>query len=724
MLSCLRKLLEKMILFRLDKWVESNNLLSSTQFGFRRGKGTNDCLALLSSDIQLAFAQKEQMGAVFLDIKGAFDSVSIEVLSSNLNSCGLSPILNNFLYNLLSEKIMHFSHGETNVERISYMGLPQGSCLSPLLYNFYIREIDACIAQNCTLRQLADDCVVHITGKTDTQIKPPLQETLNNLSHWARNLGIEFSPSKTELVVFSRKHSPPQIELLMIGRTLTQSLSFKYLGVWFDSKCLWGKHIRYLTQKCQKRINFLRTITGTWWGAHPQDLIRLYQTTILSVIEYGSFCFGSAADTHLIKLERIQYRCLRIAMGCMQSTHTMCLEVLAGVMPLKNRFFDLSLRFLIRSETMNPLVIENLKRLMNINSQVKYVNDYKTFSQLEINPSLLNSDTSHFYPSSSSLIRFDLSMTADIRGIPDHVRPNIIPSIFASKVREIDPLKMFFTDGSRIDNATGFAVYNEGFEASFKLREPCSVYTAELAAIYCTLEHIRTLPVDHYFIYSDSLSSVEAIRSMKLMKRSSHFLLEISGLLGALIENSYRITLAWIPSHCLIQGNEKADSLAKVGALQGEIFERIITYNEYFSIPRTLAINAWQSSWDDGTKGRWLHTIIPKVPTKAWFKHFNMSRDFIRVVSRLMSNHCRLDAHLFRIQLVTSNVCVCGDGYHDIDHVVWTCERFDRSRAWLLDTLRARRKPPDVPIRDILAKLDLEYLYPIYKYLKMSDLVV
>lgn len=69
MLSCLRKLLEKMILSRLDHWVESNNLLSNTQFGFRKGKGTNDCLALLSSDIQLAFAEKEQLASVFLDIK-------------------------------------------------------------------------------------------------------------------------------------------------------------------------------------------------------------------------------------------------------------------------------------------------------------------------------------------------------------------------------------------------------------------------------------------------------------------------------------------------------------------------------------------------------------------------------------------------------------------------------------------------------------------------------
>ena len=113
MLPCIRKLLEKMILCRLDHWVESNNLLSETQFGFRRGKGTNDCLALLSSEIQLAFAQKREMPSVFLDIKGAFDSVSIEILFEKFETSGLSPILSNFLYNLLSEKSMNFSNGST-----------------------------------------------------------------------------------------------------------------------------------------------------------------------------------------------------------------------------------------------------------------------------------------------------------------------------------------------------------------------------------------------------------------------------------------------------------------------------------------------------------------------------------------------------------------------------------------------------------------------------------
>ena len=116
----------------------------------------------------------------------------VEVLSEKLHQHGLSPIMNNFLYNLLSEKHMNFS-----VSRISYMGLPQGSCLSPLLYNFYVNDIDACLESPCKLRQLADDGVVSVTGAKANDLLRPLQGTLDNLSTWAVKLGIEFSPEKT-----------------------------------------------------------------------------------------------------------------------------------------------------------------------------------------------------------------------------------------------------------------------------------------------------------------------------------------------------------------------------------------------------------------------------------------------------------------------------------------------------------------------------------------------
>lgn len=724
MISCIRKLLEKMILRRLDQWVEENNLLSATQFGFRRGKGTTDCLALLSSDIQIAFAQKKQMASVFLDIKGAFDSVSIEVLYEELQQHGFTTVLNNFLYNLLSEKEMHFLQGNSAVSRISYMGLLQGSSLSPLLYNFHVRKIDDCLSEGCTLRQLADDGVVSVVGATSESLQEPLQDTLDNLSAWAVKLGIEFSTEKTEMVVFSRKHFPASFPLLLYNKTITHSSGFKYLGVWFDQKCTWGRHIRYLKERCQQRINFLRTITGTWWGAHPGDLLRLYQTTILSVLEYGSFCFRSAAKTHLIKLERIQYRCLRIALGCMQSTHTKSLEVMAGIVPLQDRYTELSLRFLIRSEIRNPLVIENFEKLLEYNPQTRFMTIYYNFITQEMAPSAYTHPRVNFPDFYSSVVFFDLSMKQEIHQIPEQCRPLIVPQIFANKYRWVSEDKMFYTDGSKIEGCTGFGVFNINQSIFHRLKDPCSVYVAEIAAILCALEIIESQPPAHYFIVTDSLSAFEAIRSMKPVKYSSYFLLRVQESLSTLATANYRITIVWVPAHCSIPGNEKADSLAKVGAMEGVDLERIITFDEYFPILRHQTLVSWQNSWDKGELGRWCHSIIPKVTKKPWFKGLDLARAFIRTISRLMSNHYALDAHLYRIGLAGNNVCSCGQGFHDIEHLVWSCQDYCAARSKLTDTLRARGRQPNVPVRDVLAIRDIPYLSAILQFLQDADLKI
>ena len=98
---------------------------------------------------------------------------------------------------------MNFDNGLMKIRRVSYYELPQGSCLSPLLYNFYVNNIDTCLAPGCSLRQLADDGVVSVTSNNIADLQSPLQTTLNNLEMWATNLAIEFSPEKTDMLIFS-----------------------------------------------------------------------------------------------------------------------------------------------------------------------------------------------------------------------------------------------------------------------------------------------------------------------------------------------------------------------------------------------------------------------------------------------------------------------------------------------------------------------------------------
>ncbi|XP_055584903.1 uncharacterized protein LOC129737766 [Uranotaenia lowii] len=166
----------------------------------------------------------------------------------------------------------------------------------------------------------------------------------------------------------------------------------------------------------------------------------------------------------------------------------------------------------------------------------------------------------------------------------------------------------------------------------------------------------------------------------------------------------------------------RKNSLAKVGATEGDTYPREIVFNEFYFLVRGNSLVNWQRKWDEDEDGRWLHSIIPKVSLKPWFNRLDLSRDFIRIFSRLMSNHCSLDAVLYRFDIAGSNLCSCGQGYHDIEHIVWSCEVHLVARTNLIDSLRARGKPPNVPVRDVLAVLDLDYMLEIYLFLKAIDL--
>jgi hypothetical protein len=76
-------------------------------------------------------------------------------------------------------------------------------------------------------------------------------------------------------------------------------------------------------------------------------MILLYRGLIGSVLEYGSVCYTNMTRTHMLGLERVQYRALRIALGLMRSTPNNCLRVLSGIPPLAERFEYLNFRYLV-----------------------------------------------------------------------------------------------------------------------------------------------------------------------------------------------------------------------------------------------------------------------------------------------------------------------------------------------------------------------------------------
>lgn len=342
-----------MLLARIDFWAEKQQSNASSQFGFRKGYGTQECLAILATDVEVTLASKGVALCVFMDVSAAYDDVLIDVLQTVLLKLGLDAHLVAVLVQLFYKRVLHFFlNNEQRLCRTGYKGLAQGSSLSPLLFNLYTSAIEARVPRAVKMLQYADDVAVYMSANRRSDV-PVLEREMQcvvwRLSRSYAELGLTLSQAKTEFMLFSRQHITPSIRLRLDNKLLKRVHEFRYLGVIFDHKLKWKSQVEALSAKCGKRINFLKSVAGSSWGAHPDCLLTIYKATIRSALDYGSHCTQFMAKTHRLKLFRLQWRALRVCYGLMSSTHTQTCEVLAGIPPLDVRRRELSTKLIIKS---------------------------------------------------------------------------------------------------------------------------------------------------------------------------------------------------------------------------------------------------------------------------------------------------------------------------------------------------------------------------------------
>jgi hypothetical protein len=108
------------------------------------------------------------------------------------------------------------------------------------------------------------------------------------------------------------------------------------------------------------------------------------------------------------------------------------------------------------------------------------------------------------------------------------VHANIYPIIASLELRAgialFSPSNLFYTDGSLMDGVAGFAVHHMmDCNIGFRMRGPASVFTAELAAIRMTMDHIEKESPGRYLILTDSISSIRAMESRKISLHTHPF---------------------------------------------------------------------------------------------------------------------------------------------------------------------------------------------------------
>ena len=249
--SCVCKTMERMINDRLVWYLETNQLLTDIQCGFRKQRSTLDHVVRLESFIRDAFINKQHAVSIFFDLEKAYDTTWKHGILKDLADFGLRGRMPHFISNFLYDRKFQVRVGSTLSDFYNQeMGVPQGSILSVTLFSIKINSLAKVLNDNTDGSLFVDDFGVSCRGKNMSTIERQLQLCLNKIHKWSLENGFKFSKAKTSCVHFCNKrkmHKDP--ELFLDKTPLKVVPEAKFLGLIFDNKLSFIPHIKSLKVK-------------------------------------------------------------------------------------------------------------------------------------------------------------------------------------------------------------------------------------------------------------------------------------------------------------------------------------------------------------------------------------------------------------------------------------------------------------------------------------------
>ena len=320
-LQYISKLIERAVYDQTHDHMLQYELYPLLQSAYRVDHSTETVLLKVQNDILLNMDRSRVTLLVRLDLSAAFDMVDHQVLLRRLESSfGITGTALSWFSSYLSQRSQRICYeGCTSKTFHLLHGVPQGSCLGPLLFTvcasklfevikFYLPEVHA----------YADDTQLYLSFQSNSEADQVeavnvMERCIASIGNWMKLDKIKLNSDKTEIILISTKPQLKKIKFnhIKVGHVdvSVQTTAVRNLGAWFDCNLKMLTHVNKICQSVYYHLHNIRQIRKYI----TQDSTKLLvQAAIMARIDYCNGLFYNVPAAHLSKLQHLQNTAARL----------------------------------------------------------------------------------------------------------------------------------------------------------------------------------------------------------------------------------------------------------------------------------------------------------------------------------------------------------------------------------------------------------------------------